>query len=417
MTNESSVRSAIVRWKEHFNATRQSLRPRGFVDLAPAPFGTALVGVRRCGKTFSSIEMSQKISTDNVFYFNFEDPVAYNCKGPEFISELLSIAAEVYRAPLQLLIFDEIQNIPGWERWVRSALDQRTHQIIITGSSASLLSGELSTSLTGRALQFERWPLSFKEFLNFSAITPHSELEHIQMLAEYEICGGFPEVILQKQPEFRKTILRQYFNDLIYKDVLGRHEVRNRPALDQIVLYYFTNPSSLHSYSALKKAFGISLDLASGYTKALIDAFMVFEVLRYHPNLKVQSRDAKKLYVIDTGMQQVVTNAHSPDRGKLLENIIYLELRRRSKKIFYYQGKQEVDFVLVEGMLAKEAIQVCAGDLTDKKIFDREISALVECMSELKLSEGTIISWNHSERIEHSGKLITILPAYRWLLG
>lgn len=410
------MQAAITQWREHYLATRGTLRSRGFTNVAPAPFGTALVGVRRCGKTFSSIEMSLKIPAENVFYFNFEDPVAFNSKDPEFISELLNVAAEVYTAPLKLLILDEIQNIPGWERWVRTVLDQRAYQLIVTGSSASLLSGELSTSLTGRAIQYERWPLSFKEFLSFSEREPLNDREHIQMLTEYALCGGFPEVVLQKQREVRQTIVRQYFNDLIYKDVLGRHEVRNRRALDQIVLYYFSNPSSLHSYSALKKAFGISIDLASAYTKALVDAFMVFEVLRYHPNLKIQSRDPKKIYVIDTGMQQVVTNSHSPDQGKILENIIYLELRRRSKRIFYYQGTQEVDFVIVEGIEAKEAIQVCAGDLNEKKIRDRELSALVECMNELGLEKGLLISWNHTEQIDISGKHISILPAYQWLL-
>ena len=397
--------------------TRTNLRPRGFVERAPTPFGTALVGVRRCGKTYSAIELSLQYPAEEVLYFNFEDPVAYQSKDPSFLSDLMRAATQVYTQNIKLLILDEIQNIPGWERWVRTILEQRTHEIVITGSSASLLSGEISTSLTGRALQIERWPLSFKEFLLFSEMHPQTEQEETHAMNAYLQCGGFPEVILQREESVRKLILKQYFSDLIYRDVLGRHEVRNRRALDQIVLYYFSNPSSLHSYSALKNAFGISIDLASAYTKALSDAFLVFEVMRYHPNLKVQSRDPKKIYVIDSGMQRVVSHSLSPDIGKLLENLVYLELRRRLKQVFYFKEKQEVDFITVEGLKPREAIQVCSGDLRNGATRNREISALLECVSNLNLPTATIVSWDHTERIEVEGRVISIVPAHRWMKG
>lgn len=415
MADHAAVLSSLESWRKTYLNARLNLKPRSPLESAPSPLGTAIVGVRRCGKTYSAIEMSKHLPAHKVFYYNFEDPLVAQVTDAIFIDELLTLATQAYSQTFSLLVLDEIQNVPSWERWVRSALDQRRFSLIITGSSAKLLSGEISTALTGRVLQLERWPLSYAEFLQFMNKEPSDELEHIQVISEYTKYGGFPEVVLQKSMDVRDAILQQYYNDIIFRDVLGRYEIRNRRALDQIITYYFTNPSSLHSMSALKKAFGVSLDLASGYTRALVDAFMVFEVERFHPNLKVQSRDPKKIYVVDTGMRRVASRSHSADFGKDLENLVYLELRRRKQRIFYYYEKQEVDFVTVEALQPKQAIQVCATGLEDEKTREREISGLLNCMKSLNLNKGLILTLNHKEKLRMQDCEINIEPLYNWL--
>lgn len=413
--DSAALRKSLQDWERTRKATQQQLIPRLHRQEIPFPLGLALLGVRRCGKTYAAIEIASR-EDGEVLYYNFEDPafVMYNEVGS--LDQLLTVAAEMRPRPPKTLVLDEIQNVTGWEKWIRKILDQREHRVIVTGSSAHLLSRELGTAVTGRCLERHIWPLSFPEFLNFSERQVQRPLDGVAALSAYLTWGGFPEVVLAADHQLRLKILRQYLSDVMYRDVLQRSGLRNRRSLDQIVTYYLTNLSSLHSYSSLKRAFDIGVDTAEAVTQALVDAFLVFEVQRYHPNLKVQSRDPRKVYAVDTGLRNVGARSPQEDRGKLLENAVFTELKRRDRDVCYFKAQRETDFVVTEGFKPVEAIQVCASDLADTETQVREISALEECLTSLKLKEGTIVTWDREDLVKlGGGRSIHMVPAYNWL--
>ena len=171
----------------------------------------------------------------------------------------------------------------------------------------------------------------------------------------------------------------------------------------------------MHSYNSLRKAFEISIELDSTLTGYLTQAFLVFEMSPYHANLKVQARDLKKIYVIDTGLRTVSLQSDREDWGRLAKNAVYLELRRRGKQVFYYKQIQEVDFIITELGKPVEAIQVCYSDLEDQETRNREINALLECLHDLGLLSGKILTLSLEDVLLKEGKVIHLIPLYEWL--
>lgn len=413
--NKALVKQSIDDWNNLLVSARETLIPRSHAPSLPTQdIALALIGIRRCGKTHLAFQISKELPSDNVFYYNFEDPLFYANNKVEHLDLLISVAQEFRSAKIKLLILDEIQVVDGWERWLRKLIDQKQYQIIITGSSAKLLSSELASSLTGRALEHKVWPLSFSEIISFKNIRPNSLNDHLSLLREVMQWGGLPEVV--KLPaEQKNKLLSQYLNDITLKDVISRNKVRNKRALDQCITYYLTNISSLHSYNSISKAFGFDTVTASEYTMMLQDAFLIKEIPRYHNNLKIQSRDPRKVYTIDTGFRTVGARSVSDDTGKLLENIVLIELLRRNKQVYYFKEVQEVDFILVDRYKATDAIQVCDSNLLEEKLWKREIKALNEALTALNLNQGLIISKDREENISIEDKLIRIIPAHKWL--
>ena len=411
------LRQSILIWKQVYQSARSEIIARSSApQLTDRKFATAYIGVRRSGKTWQAIEQSVGLDAEEVFYFNFEDPIFAAHGEVADMETLLSVACEFSKKPLQMLILDELQNVEGWERWVRRMIDQRIYQVIVTGSSAKLLSRELATALSGRALTSTVWPLSLSEYLEFRQLSPRTPGEYLAAVRDIMKWGAFPEVVLEREERTKWRILEQYFDDIVFKDVIRRHDIRSKRALDQLVLYYMTHISSLHSYSSVERAFGIDADTVREYAAALAEAFLVFELNRYHPNLKVQARDPRKVYVVDLGLRTVRARSTQDDTGKLLENLVFLELKRRGKQLSYYKGKQGIDFVTSENYKPLDAIQVTASDLEDQRTYDREVNALLECLKTLDLRHGTIIAMEREENIKIEDRLVSIVPAYPWLL-
>ena len=221
-------------------------------------------------------------------------------------------------------------------------------------------------------------------------------------------------MLLMENEIDREKLLRQYLSDIVHRDIINRHAIRNKRALDLILTFYQTNLSSLHSYSSIKKAFGIPVDTIADYTAALGEAFLIFEVERFHQNLKIQTRDPRKVYVVDSGLRRVGARSAEADLGKLLENLVYLELRRRGKSAYYYQEKGEVDFVTTQGYEPESAIQVCAYGMDKEPTRTREVKALVDCLNALELAEGSIVTMDRDEIIESGGKTIRSVSAPNW---
>lgn len=415
MATRGELRKALQDWQQWLTKNSHSLLPRDSLLRQQKDLCLALIGVRRSGKSSITAQLAQG-RLEETFFFNFEDPVFFPGASVEVIDQLLSLyEEETGRAP-KLVILDEVQNVQGWEKWVRKAVDLGHFQIVVTGSSSHLLSSEIATAISGRVIEQTIWPLSFSEYLTFSSKTPSTKGTWLRALEDYLRWGGFPKVILTSDENDRIILLKQYLSDIVLRDVVARHSIKNQHTLQQVVSFYLTGLSCLHSYNSLRKAFEISIELASTLTGYLEQAFLVFEMSRYHPNLKVQARDPKKIYVIDSGLRTVSMQSDRKDWGRLAENGVYLELRRRNKQMFYYKQKQEVDFVITELGKPVDAIQVCYCDLEDRETREREINALLECLRDLELPSGKIVTLSLEDELLREGKTINFIPLYQWLL-
>lgn len=404
-------------WLSWFLRESQSLQIRSSVIRLPKELCLALTGVRRSGKTFTALQIAREAGLlKETFYYNFEDPVCLAGAKARDIETLISLFEEERGYSPLLVILDEVQYVEGWEKWVRKAVDMKQFGVIVTGSSSRLLSSEFATAISGRVIEKAIWPLSFKEFVSFRGKKPISEGQWLHELCHYMRWGGFPKPTLLDTEEERIDLLKQYLSDIVLRDVLNRHKILNHLALNQIVSWYLTNIACLHSYSAIKKAFEISTDLAATLSSYLAEAYLAFELSRYHLNMKVQTRDPKKVYLIDNGLRTVSLLSEREDWGRLAENIVYIELRRRNKQVFYYKNTGEVDFLVTELGKPQQAIQVCFSDLEDEKTKQRELSSLLECLQALDLSTGILLTKSYEETIHNDKQTVHCIPLYRWLL-
>ena len=414
MATRGELKKALRDWQQWLNKHSHLIIPRNSLLNQQKDLCLALTGVRRSGKSSMTAQLALG-RLQETFFFNFEDPIFFPGASVEVIDQLLSLYEEEMGKTPKLVILDEIQNVQGWERWVRKAIDLGHYQIVVTGSFSHLLSSEIATAISGRVIEQTIWPLSFSEYLTFLGITPSSKGAWLRALENYLRWGGFPKIILTPDENDRIILLKQYLSDIVLRDVVARHSMKSQQALHQVVSFYLTGLSCLHSYNSLRKAFEISIELASTLTNYLTQAFLVFEMSRYHPNLKVQARDPKKIYVIDTGLRTVSLQSDREDWGRLAENAVYLELRRKNKQLFYYKQKQEVDFVITELGKPVDAIQVCYSDFENQATRDREINALLECLQDLKLSSGKILTLSLEDVLLREGKTIHLIPLYQWL--
>ena len=414
MATRGELKKALQDWQQWLNKNSHLIVPRNSLLSQQKDLCLALTGVRRSGKSSMTVQLALG-RLEETFFFNFEDPIFFPGASVEVLDQLLSLYEEEMGKMPKLVILDEIQNVQGWERWVRKAIDLGHYQIVVTGSSSHLLSSEIATAISGRVIEQTIWPLSLSEYLIFLGKTPSTKGAWLRALENYLRWGGFPKVILTPDENDRIILLKQYLSDIVLRDVVARHSIKNQQALHQIVSFYLTGLSCLHSYNSLRKAFEISIELASTLTGYLTQAFLVFEMSRYHPNLKVQARDPKKIYVIDTGLRTVSLQSDREDWGRLAENAVYLELRRRGEQAFYYKQVQEVDFVITKLGKPVDAIQVCYSDLEDQETRNREINALLECLQALELPSGKILTLSLEDVFLKEGKAIHLIPLYQWL--
>jgi len=364
-------------------------------------FALVISGIRRCGKSTLLRQIMKE--TNGFYYFNFEDPRAVSFELEDF-QKLDNIFAEEYGTQ-KYYFFDEIQNALKWELFVRSILDRNKH-VIITGSNASLLSKELGTRLTGRYIRLELFPFSFREFLKLTNKDPN-----IESFQEYFIKGGFPEYLKIGKAE----ILQELLNDIISRDIAIRHKIRNTKTLKEMALYLLSNVGKEFSFNSLKKIFDLgSANSAISFVSYFEDSYLLFIVPKFDYSLKKQLVNPKKIYSIDNGMSSVNSASFSEDRGKMLENMAYLNLRKSHRDIFYFQEKNECDFVVKEGTKITKAIQVCYSLDEDNK--QREIKGLMEALSKFNLKEGMILTYNQDDKIETEGKKIIIKPLWKWLM-
>lgn len=404
-------------------AQKKELRPREIIKTIDyrSKEIVDLVGVRRSGKSSILNLIIKKLNLNGDFLFlNFEDPFFINNNNPEVIEEAIEIFKEYFSPKLKYLFFDEIQEIDRWEKAVRKLRDGTDYKIFLTGSSSKLLSGEIASLLTGRHLSYRVFPLSFKEFLQFKKIDLSDKKDLIlkekiifKNFNSYLLTGGFPEMVLSQD----KKILKDYFLDILQKDIVMRHNIREKELLEKIAVYLFSNLSKTVSIESIKDTFNVSFALASSYFEYLKESFLVFELPLFAYSLKKQSKALKKIYAIDTGLANIVSFRFSEDKGRMMENIVFLHLKRNWPEIYYYKTKNslEVDFLVKEKTKPKELMQVC-WSLKDSKTKEREVNSLITALKELGLKKGLILTMDEKEDIKISNKIISVKPIYKWLL-
>lgn len=377
-----------------------------------------LTGVRRSGKSCILNLIANKLNTqDNFLYLNFEDPFFIENNNPLIIEKFIAVFEEYFNKNLKYLFFDEVQNIKKWEKTVRKLRDSGRYKIFLTGSSSKLLSREISTLLTGRHLSYEILPLSFKEYLAFNNFNKLSkkdlaveEMTIKRYFRSYQKEGGFPEIALVKNFE----LLKNYFYDILYKDIVVRHDIREKETLERIALFLLSNYSKIITFASIKNNYKISFESASNYVEYFKDSFLIFSLPQFSFSLKKQANLPHKNYVIDIGLANTVSFQFSENGGMVLENIVFLELKRRKGNIYYYKDKGECDFVVKEGLKIIKVIQVTqALNDEDRK---REIGGLFEAMDKFKLKKGLILTEDQEDNFAIDGKEVIVKPVWKWLL-
>jgi len=382
-----------------------------------------LSGVRRSGKTTLLFQIVkhlitiQKVSPRNILFVNCDE------QDISALKNAISNVVDTYRKEIAAkgtlyLVFDEIQNIKGWERAIKSLYDRKNYKIIISGSSSYLLDSQLSPLLSGRYFSVPVFPLDFREYLSFHDIEISNDpvnlaahkYEILTMLKQYLREGGFPIVVLQKEELTKQDYLRAYYDSIIYRDIIRINEVRNQKALSDLLHYLFTNIASPYSYRRLKEMLGIDLEAVKDYIHFAEMAKILFEVQHFAYSLRAQSRPNKKIYCIDNGLRNVVSFRFSEDEGKLAENLVFVDLIRTGASPYYWKKKKEVDFVIKSADNTLTAINVCYTD----DIPDREVASLQEFEKEFgKTVKDRIIL---TKDLEEKRDGISYIPLWKWLI-
>jgi len=369
----------------------------------------AVTGVRRSGKSTIILQLIERliqkgVNPCNTLYINFEEPGFGNFLDSKLLSEIFEAYLEFYDPQGQVyLFFDEVQLVPGWEKFVASLYDRREKvKIFVTGSSSKLLMGEISTLLSGRYVSEIIYPLSFREFLDFKKIN-YSPLiaspKIYKALREYLEFGGFPRVVTEKEIFNKKVLLAEYFNSILERDILLRHSIRGGRDVREIVNFIYSNVSKLVSTYRIEKDFGISSQNSGRYFEYFKESFLIQFLPYFSFSVKKQMRNPQKVFAIDTGLSNAVSFKFSEDVGKLLENIVSTEFLRRKKQLYYWKNKREIDFVLRTGHDVSELVNVTY--FLNGKSVDREIKSLEEGLERFPGSKATLIYWKTDSVPKH----------------
>jgi predicted AAA+ superfamily ATPase len=384
-----------------------------------------ITGIRRCGKS-TLVKQLRELIHEQDFTLNFEDERLISFQVEDF-QTLLELFIEQF-GDQKTVYFDEIQNVIGWERFVRR-LHEYGYKIYITGSNAHLLSKELGTHLTGRYLSFALYPYSFREYLQAShhpitdinAMTTIERSLYKKYFNEYINQGGLPGYLKNNDPEY----LAMIYENIIYRDIISRYNIPNEKPIKELALFLASNISKLITFSSLRKMLGLaSGTTVSQYCQYLENCYLFFFINRYDDSLKRQLLAPKKCYIIDSAIANVIGFRNSSDTGRFLENIVFLELKRRYQdqiyQIYYHKDKNECDFILRKARTIFQAIQVCL-HLDNEQTKKREYAGLLEAMETYGLDSGLILTENQSfeENVPLNNKIVQIKvqPIWEWLLG
>jgi len=371
----------------------------GFEKLSSHAY--IITGIRRCGKSTALQQINNAMQGESI-YLNFEDPRLAGFDIAD-LNRLHELGKEIN---VKMYFFDEIQLVDQWEKFVRFRLDEG-YRIFITGSNATMLSKELGSRLTGRHISKELFPFSYKEFTAFTKV----EIGY-KSTVKYMETGGFPEFVKTNQPE----ILMQAFNDIIIRDIAIRYNIKNTTLLKQMAVWLVTNIGKPISGNKLKNILGIkSSSTIMEYFSYLTDSYLFFFVPKFSYSNKVQLVNPKKVYCIDNGFIKYNSLSFSNDNGRLLENIVYLELRNFFVDVAYFNEGKECDFVVSDNNKNIFLFQVCY-ELNEDST-EREVSGLLRAMEYFNIKSSTIITANQKDSLFINNKTIDIQPFFEWTIS
>ena len=373
-------------------------------------------GVRRCGKSVLLQQIRDRLPQKD-YFFNFDDDRLGNFTVENF-QQLYEVFIELY-GEQNYFYFDEIQNIAGWEHFAKR-LYNSGKKVFITGSNARMLSKELGTYLTGCYIAIELYPFSFSECLDFreqqhllgdiSGTIARGEIQ--SAFNDYLKQGGFPIYLRSEDGIVLKTL----YDNILYKDVMVRNQIVNEREVKELVYYTVSNIGKPLTYTSLAKVIGVkNPTTVKNYLEYIENTYLLFSLSKLDYSVKAQLRNPKKVYAIDNALVSRLGFHFSGEEGRLLENMVYIELRRRGGEIFYHNsGNAECDFVVRDGFRVVQAIQACYL-LGSSDTREREIRGIQDAMDTYQLLEGTIITNTHEEELKYGDKMIHILPAWKWL--
>lgn len=377
----------------------------------------ALTGVRRSGKSTIILQLieeliANKVKPENTLYVNFEEPNFSGDLDLKFLLKIFDAYLEFYNPKGKTYLFlDEVQLVNRWEKFVVSLYDRKADiKIFVTGSSSKLLKGEISTLLSGRYISEIIYPLSFKEFLDFKNVKYAPLIKSPKLynyLREYAEFGGFPRVVTEDEEYNKKVILAEYFSSILEKDILLRHNIKNVKDIREIINFTFANISSQISSYSLEKILGISSQNIRRYFDYFNEAFLLQFISFFAYSVKKQIYNPQKAFSIDTGLRNAVSFKFSEDAGKLLENIVLIEYLRKKKIVYYWQKKNEIDFLLRDGHKVSELVNVCYS--LNNGALNREIKSLKEGLNEFKNAKAKLIYWEGRPAEHQKIEFINIL--------
>lgn len=411
---------------------KEQLLTLSYISRTKEPFGKkwldsslikVVLGPRRAGKSVFSLMLLK----DRPFmYFNFDDEVLSSVGGIA-TDELMKELHAAYGGDVRTILFDEIQNLPGWELFA-NRLHRIGYNLVLTGSNAQLLSKELATHLTGRHMPIEMLPFDFNEFLRAKKFKidaeygslPQQRGELLNLMENYLLNGGFPEVVVNNVDP--KDYLDVLLDASLFKDVVKRHRVKFSTQIGNLAAHLINNFANLYTVRKLLEALNLrSATTVEKYINYLEEAYLIFSLRRYSPKSLERIKSPRKVYAVDNGFVSAKAIQHSPDKGKLMENLVFTELVKRgvkpNRELFYYKTRndREVDFVVKKGNEVAELIQVCYESI-NSDVEQKETKALLEASDELKVKKLTVLTWDEKQEANQGEVKVQFVPLWEWLL-
>ncbi len=423
MKKREEIKDIIFRNREYFFETEEYInREVEFKEKINSSLITVISGIRRSGKSVllkiikDYLLEEKKINKNSIYYLDFND-YGLTDYSVNDLGKLFEIYFEEFFSKNKYIFLDEVQEIKNWHKLVLN-FHKKGYKVIITGSNGNLLSKEIGTYLTGRINTLSLFPFSFREYLkiknkkiDYKKKSQEKLIPLKNSFKDYLQQGGFPLVL----KENNKKILKDYYENIINRDVIVRNNIKNTKNIKELSYYLVTNFTNISSYNSLKNSINIkSLSSLKNYLDFLRDSYLILDLKKHDFSIKKQVSNPRKYYIIDTGFISQIAYNFSKNLGRFLENCVFLELKRNANEIFYYSGKKECDFIVQDYSKVINSIQV-TWELNENNK-NRELEGLYEAMEKFNLKEGLILTFDQTDKINYKDKMVLVKPVWRWLL-
>ncbi len=380
-----------------------------------------ILGARRTGKStliyqlISSLELPENEAM-SVLYINLDEPVFQSrSESAVLLSGIIEDHIAATKKERYYIFLDEIQNFKYWTQTLKTLYDtDKRLKFVLTGSTSSLLKKNTITRLSGRYLTVTVFPLTFKEHLDFKGLKKPTSTEKKMEFEEYLRHGSFPRISLEEDNTIKEELLKNYYETIYLKDIIFPHKLRNNRDVINLLYFIISNVGKPFSYNIIANVLEISADTVKEYLSYAEDSYLLYSINKFDFSLRKQLANPKKIYCLDTGLINAVSFKFSENYGRLLENLVFIELIRRQSEVYYHKGSYECDFLIKADNKITNAIQVTKELNPDNK--KRELEGLREAMKAYDLEEGFILTKDTEELIEMDGRKIFVRPVWKWLL-